>query len=88
MSPDQSLIASGSLDMTINLWRTGSGARLATLEDHGGGIGALAITPDGSLLVSGSSDRSIRFWRLSDHRYVGSASDPALPVRTVVSFSC
>jgi WD40 repeat protein len=82
------LLASGSQDTTINLWRASSGARLKTVLDHSGSVNALVISPDGQLLVSGSSDRSIRLWRLPDGRYVGSASDPALPVQVVVSFSC
>jgi WD40 repeat protein len=58
------------------------------IEDHSNFIDALAITPDGKTLVSGSTDRSIRFWHLPSGSYAGSASDPALPVQTVVSFTC
>jgi len=88
VAPASSRVASGSLDMTINLWKADTGGWLATLLDHEGAIRALAVAPDESLLISAGDDCSIRFWRLADHRYVGCASDPALPVRNVVSFSC
>jgi WD40 repeat protein len=88
MTPDQSMVASGGLDKTIRLWRVSDGAVVKIIEDHGNFVDALAITPDGKTLVSGSTDRSIRLWHLPSGSYAGAASDPALPVQTVVSFTC
>jgi WD40 repeat protein len=88
MTPDRSTLASGGLDETVRLWRVSDGGLMKVIEDHSNSINALAVTPDGKLLVSGSSDRSIRFWNLPNGSYAGSASDPALPVQTVVSFTC
>jgi WD40 repeat protein len=82
------LLASGSADTTVNLWRVSDGARWHTIRDHGGAVNAVALTPDTKLLATGGGDRSIRLWRLPDARFMGSASDPTLPVRPVVSFSC
>jgi WD40 repeat protein len=88
MTPDQSMVASGGLDMTIRLWHAPSGGLVEVIRDHSNVVNALAIAPDGKTLVSGSTDRSIRFWNLPSGSYAGSASDPALPVQTVVSFTC
>lgn len=52
-------------------------------------VTALAVVPPaGTMLITASDDRSIRFWQLSDGKYLGSADDPAMPLHTVVSFSC
>jgi len=88
MTPDQLLVASGGLDETIRLWRVKDGGLVKVIEDHSSFVNALAVTPDGNLLVSGSADRSIRLWHLPSGSYAGSASDPTLPVQTVVSFTC
>jgi WD40 repeat protein len=88
MTPDKSMLASGGLDATIRLWHVPDGGIAKVIEDHSNSINALAITPNGKLVISGSSDRSIRFWNLPSGSYAGSASDPALPVQTVVSFTC
>jgi WD40 repeat protein len=82
------MLASGGLDATIRLWHAPDGGTAKVIEDHSNSINALAITPNGKLVISGSSDRSIRFWNLPNGSYAGSASDPALPVQTVVSFTC
>jgi WD40 repeat protein len=87
-TPDQSMLASVGLDATIRLWHASDGGIAKVIEDHSNSINALAITPDGKVLISGSSDRSIRFWNLPSGSYEGSASDPTLPVQTVVSFTC
>jgi WD40 repeat protein len=88
ISPDKVTVASGGEGSVVQLWHLANGTQARTINDHTGAINALAITPDGKTLVTGSADRSIRLWQLSDGKYVGSASDPALPVQTVVSFSC
>jgi WD40 repeat protein/subtilase family serine protease len=65
-SPDGSLIASGSNDRTIRLWRVSDGALVRTLTGHTYPVTSVAFSPDGSLIASGSEDRTIRLWRVSD----------------------
>ena len=65
-SPDGSLIASGSWDHTIKLWRVSDGALVATLTGHTWEVYSVAFSPDGSLIASGSEDATIRLWRVSD----------------------
>jgi len=81
-------ISTLGVDETIRLWRASTGGVVKVIEDHSKFVNAFAITPDGKSLISGGADHSIRFWQLPSGAYTGSASDPALPVKTVVSFTC
>ena len=64
ISPDGQILASGSFDKTIKLWRLPSGELIHTLSEHAKGVLCLAISPDGQILASGSFDETIRLWRL------------------------
>jgi WD40 repeat protein len=65
LSPDGTLLASGSWDHTIKLWQLETGKLLHTLKGHTDAITAVAISPDGQTLISGSRDRTIRLWDLN-----------------------
>ena len=66
VAPTGSLLASGSWEKTVRVWRLPGGECVATLRGHKRGVTSLAMTPDGSLLASGSWDDTIRLWRLPE----------------------
>lgn len=63
-SPDGQLLASGSLDDSIRLWKVAEGEIARVLTGHTKAVNCVAISPDGHLLVSGSDDRSLRLWQV------------------------
>jgi WD domain, G-beta repeat len=60
-SPDERMLASGSLDGSLKLWDVESGALLWSGWQTQG-TAWLAFTPDGSLLASGGHEGTVRLW--------------------------
>jgi WD40 repeat protein len=65
IAPDNSWIASGSVDSTIKIWDSASGRELRTLSGHDGTVKALAVNPNGLLLVSSGTDKTVRIWNVA-----------------------
>ncbi|RKU11904.1 hypothetical protein C6502_07370 [Candidatus Poribacteria bacterium] len=61
-SPNNPLLASGSVDNTIQLWDPVTETLKATLHGHTSDVLSVAFSPDGSLLASGSVDNTVRLW--------------------------
>ncbi|MEB3884256.1 AAA-like domain-containing protein [Lyngbya sp. CCY1209] len=60
ISPDDQLIATGSNDKTVKIWRR-NGQLLHTLK-HGGTVHRIAFSPEGDRIVAASLDGNIHLW--------------------------
>ncbi|KAF9240452.1 hypothetical protein BU15DRAFT_87660 [Melanogaster broomeanus] len=61
-SPDNTLLASGARDHTIQLWSLDTAQRLHKLVAHEGPVTSLAFTSDSQSLCSGSEDNLLILW--------------------------
>jgi WD40 repeat protein len=70
-SPDDSLLASGHGDSTIQLWEAQSGQIRATLAGHERNINELEFSPDGRTLLSSAANGDVRAWSVKSGRGYG-----------------
>jgi WD40 repeat protein len=65
-SPDGKLIAAGSANGEIWVWRVAERKQLFILEGHKINVTSLIFSRDGARLLSGSSDGAVKVWSLAD----------------------
>jgi WD40 repeat protein len=66
-SHDSNLVASGSDDNTVRIWRVATGECEQVLEGHADWVNSVAFSHDSKLVASGSFDKTIRVWNMSTH---------------------
>ena len=64
-SHDSTRLASASVDSTVKIWDTSSGACLQTLEGHHSYINSVAFSHDSTRLASASDDSMVKIWDAS-----------------------
>lgn len=62
---DNKILASGSADSKIILWKLKTRNSIVTLSGHSGSVDSVAFSPDGKILASGSADKTIMLWNLT-----------------------
>lgn len=65
-SPDDSTLASGSLDNTVHIWSMANGICTAVLRGHSSLVKGVTWDPIGSFIASQSDDKTVIIWRTSD----------------------
>lgn len=65
-SPDDSTLASGSLDNTVHIWDMSNGICTAVLRGHSSLVKGVTWDPIGSFIASQSDDKTVIIWRTSD----------------------
>ncbi|CAM0953172.1 unnamed protein product [Alopecurus aequalis] len=65
-SPDDSTLASGSLDNTVHIWSMTNGICTAVLRGHSSLVKGVTWDPIGSFIASQSDDKTVIIWRTSD----------------------
>jgi WD40 repeat protein len=67
ISPDGEVVATGTLNGFIYLWRVSDGSVINISQAHyDSAVWDLVFSPDGKMLASSSSDNSIKLWRVSE----------------------
>ncbi|MEH1923091.1 NB-ARC domain-containing protein [Nostoc sp.] len=61
-SPDDALLATGSIDGEICLWRWRENQQLLNFPGHSNIVMSLAFSPDGQKIASTSVDRTVKLW--------------------------
>jgi WD40 repeat protein len=71
VSPDGTLIASGSHDHTVRIWSYSSGAQLELCLGHTDPVYSVCFSPSGNTLASSSFDETVRVWDVISGRQLG-----------------
>ena len=70
IAPNDSIIATGSQDKTVKLFKSTNLSLLATLKGHRRGVWDVCFSPYDRIVATGSGDKSIKLWSLNDYSCV------------------
>jgi WD40 repeat protein len=82
-SPNGILLATGSTDSKLRIWRVSDGSLLRTLKGHAGWVNSVDFSYDGLYLVSCAEDFTVRIWRVSDGRLIQTIDEGMAQVTSV-----
>ncbi|MFX1507055.1 MAG: hypothetical protein ACFFDC_13250 [Promethearchaeota archaeon] len=83
-SPDERIVASGSINGSIKLWDVITGDELPLdITGHRKTVNSLAFSPDGTILASGSGDSHIYLWDVSTGRLIQNFSSHTKAVYSI-----
>jgi len=85
-SPDGGLLASGSLDATVRVWRVDDVTPREVFTDAAAQMHSVAFSPDGTLLAGGSEDGGVYLWRVGNGTLRGTLGQGG-PAVHAVAFS-
>ena len=85
-APDDTQLASGSRDGTVQLWDTALNHAPVTLRKHTGWPTVLTFSPDGKLLASGGDDKTVQLWDTATGKSLTTFTDHLSDIR-VLAFS-
>ena len=68
LSTDGKLLASASLDKTVQVWNIDKRSKLATFKGHKVAVSAVAFSPDAKTVASGDVKKKIKLWDVSSRR--------------------
>ena len=74
-SPDDTKLASGSRDGTVQLWDTTLNHVSVTLQKHTGWPTVLAFSPGGKLIASGGDDKTVQLWDTTTGKSLATFTD-------------
>ena len=78
-SPDGAFVASGGLDQTARVWKTGTSDEIARLA-HGGQVLGLAFSADAGIIATASGDDTARVWETATGREIAHIAQGATPL--------
>ncbi len=78
-SPDDTILASGSIDKTVRLWDVKSGEELAVFEGQTDEVFSVAISPDGRTLAAARGcNNTVALWDIPSRQPLAPLQDTAI----------